>query len=299
MPDSTTWWRGFGAISSTSLGSFDRRVPAVVGRHARLDLVFECRGGRTVITHGYAEPPLRIGRSFDVNGAAFVILVCTGPGVFAGDSLHQRVSVGRGARVLIASQSALQVHPGGAPAPATLCGEYVVEAGGELHCHWDPVIPFAGARLVQRFDVRAGGTSRVYWSDGLMSGRVGRGETWQFDVVDHELRFTCEEAVQYLERFCLAPRERDPRRPWIMAEANYLGTTLVHHDAATPASAGALQRQLDRFEGVRAGVDVVQSSVLAVRLLGTSGPAWAAARARCREALLGAVFGSPELVVRR
>ena len=52
---------------------------ADVGRHARLELAFECRGGRTVLAHAYAEPPLRIGRTFDVDGAAYVILVAPGP----------------------------------------------------------------------------------------------------------------------------------------------------------------------------------------------------------------------------
>ena len=74
----------------------DHRSAAVVGRHARLELAFECRDGRTVLTHAYAEPPLRIGRTFDVDGAAYVILVCAGPGVFAGDCLHHHVTVGRG-----------------------------------------------------------------------------------------------------------------------------------------------------------------------------------------------------------
>src|SRR5438105_3094473 len=105
----------------------DRRVAADVGRHARLELAFACRDGRTIVTHAYAEPPLRIGRSFDLDGAAYMILVCSAPGVFAGDCLQQRVTVGAGARVVLVSQSALQVHPTDAPTPATLQYEYCVE----------------------------------------------------------------------------------------------------------------------------------------------------------------------------
>src|SRR5438128_672298 len=84
----------------------DSRLPSAIGREARLELRFEHRRGRTILTHAYAEPPLRIGHVFDVDGAAYVILVCAAPGVFAGDCLHQQVTVGRGARVLLASQSA-------------------------------------------------------------------------------------------------------------------------------------------------------------------------------------------------
>ena len=166
----------------------DLRSASAIGRRARLELVFEARGGRTVIARAYAEPPFRIGRSFDVDGAAYVILVCSGPGVFAGDALDLSIRVRPGARVILASQSALQVHPSAASTPALIRHRYVVEEDGELQAHWDPVIPFAGARLDQRFELQIDEPSRLYWSDALMSGRVDRAETWSFDCVAHELR---------------------------------------------------------------------------------------------------------------
>src|SRR5437868_8340286 len=119
----------------------DARPVASVGRSARLELSFGVRAGRTVLDHAYAEPPFRIGRAFDLHGAAYVIIVCSGPGVFAGDVLRQTVHVARGARVVLTSQAALQIHP--SPIlPRRDCAvvqcQYAVEADGELHCHWDP-----------------------------------------------------------------------------------------------------------------------------------------------------------------
>src|SRR5712692_6977696 len=130
----------------------DSRAPSAIGRAARMELVFELRGGRTILAHAYAEPPFRIGRTFDLDGAAYVIIVCSGPGVFGGDTLRQTVRVARGARVVLTSQAALQIHPSALPFchPAILQSCYSLEDDAELHCHWDPVIPFAGARLDQR-----------------------------------------------------------------------------------------------------------------------------------------------------
>ena len=45
--------------------STDVRTTHEVGRKARLELVFGCRNGKTVLTHGYAEPPLRIGQCLE------------------------------------------------------------------------------------------------------------------------------------------------------------------------------------------------------------------------------------------
>jgi urease accessory protein UreH len=186
----------------------DSRALAAIGRTARLELVFEARGGRTVLAHAYAEPPFRIGHAFDLGGAAYVILVCSGPGVFAGDRLRQSIHVGRGARAVLTSQSALQIHPAppATPAPPALVHhDYLVEDDGELHCHWDPVIPFAGARLDQQFDLQIADSSRLCWSDALMAGRVSRGETWQFISLAHELRLQIRSRLAYLERYALTP----------------------------------------------------------------------------------------------
>ena len=101
----------------------DSRAPSSVGRRARLELAFEQRAGRTILARAYAEPPFRIGHAFDVDGAAYVILVCASPGIFAGDRFDTRVTVGPGARVLLASQSSLQVHPGHDCEPAIVSSE--------------------------------------------------------------------------------------------------------------------------------------------------------------------------------
>ena len=41
-----------------------------------------------------------------------------------------------------------------------------------LHCHWDPLIPFANARFRQRIDVRLAESARLYGSDAFMCGRA-------------------------------------------------------------------------------------------------------------------------------
>src|SRR5262245_50099929 len=45
----------------------DERPLSVIGRHARLDLTFLYRSGRTVLAEAYAEPPFRVGRWFEAH----------------------------------------------------------------------------------------------------------------------------------------------------------------------------------------------------------------------------------------
>lgn len=276
----------------------DCRPLCRIGRHARLELAFECRDGRTVLAHEYAEPPLRIGRSFDVDGAAYVILVCAGPGIFAGDCLQHHITVAAGARVLLVSQSALQVHPADAAAPATVHYDYRVAENGELHCQWDPVIPFVGSRLVQRFDLRLERGSRLFWSDALMAGRVSRGETWGFESIDHELRVTVGGGLRYLERYSVSPAGQAPVR-WIAGGAHFMGSAVLYHEAATAELAERIHRTLAGIEGLEGAVDAVEARLMIARLLGAAGPPFARGRSMLRQQILAEAFGNPSLVARR
>jgi urease accessory protein UreH len=309
----------------------DSRAAASIGRAARLELVFEARGGRTVLAHAYVEPPLRIGRVFDLDGAAYVILVCSGAGVFAGDALRQSIHIGRGARVVLTSQSALQVHPAPSPVtspiprlrdltdprdrpdplspPALLRHEYIVEEDAELHCQWDAVIPFAGARLDQRFDLRIAESSRLSWGDALMAGRVSRGESWLFLSLAHELRLHVGPALAYLERYSLAPGQHSPslgrasertiQRPWMCGTSCYMATTLVYHQSANAEHAESLHREMARATGVGAAVDLIAPGLLLARFLAGNGASFSAGRASYRASVLRSIFGGQELAGRK
>src|SRR5262247_447767 len=102
----------------------DERSPSVVGRHARLDLTFLYRSGRTVLAEAYVEPPFRVGRWFAEGDGMHMILASSAPGAFGHDRLQVSVHVGCGARVRLTSQSAMQVHPSPDDATAHLRSSY-------------------------------------------------------------------------------------------------------------------------------------------------------------------------------
>jgi len=256
----------------------DERLPSVVGRHARLDLAFIYGDRGTVLAHAYAEPPFRVGRCFPEGRGVHMILTSSAPGVFGHDHFQQIVRVGRGARVRLTSQSAMQVHPSPDGATAHLQSSYHVEDGAHLHCDWHPLIPFAEARIEQRIDVNIGGGGYVYWSDALMSGRQARGERWNFASLAHEIAVSRDGSLEYLERYRIQPNDVDVLRPWAAGDASYLGTTLMSGRAIKPGGAERLHVELGRFAGVRAAADLLGDRVLLVRLLSAFGPVFHDAR---------------------
>jgi urease accessory protein len=262
----------------------DRRCAGVVGRHARRELAFEARGGRTVLAHDYAEPPFRSSRVFPRGDAAWMICTASAPGAFGGDRLDQIVDVLPGARVVLTSQSALQVHPQG-EAPADLRSIYTVGDGADLHCHWDPMIPFAGSRARQRVDIRLEPGAGLFWSDAWLSGRRGFGETWRFAALDHEVRVCRGAELVYLERFRLALGDRDGTGAFAACGHDYLGTVILVRPSAGDAEAERLQREVGTFAGVRVGFDCLEPGLVVGRLMGQDGPAFAAARCAVRQAV--------------
>ena len=267
-----------------------------------MELVFERRGGRTVLAHAYAEPPFRIGRPFVIDDALYVIVVCSGPGIFGGDSVHQSVHVGRGARVIMTTQAALQVHPGwsnaGGAASARVSHAYRVDEGGELHCHCDPVIPFAASALDQRIAIDAAPRASLFWSDALMSGRVRRGEAWRFHRISHELRVRLGGSLKYLERYSIVPDARDPTARWLAHDADYFATAIAHHQRASVPAAEDIHHELARVCGVTAGVDLTEPSLLIGRIAARDGARFARARDVLRRTMLNRVFQNPALGAR-
>jgi urease accessory protein UreH len=134
--------------------------------------------------------------------------------------------------------------------------------------------------------VRVADSGELFWSDALMSGRAARGELWRFESVDHELRTSVSGALKYLERYTIDPRSRAPSHLWRAHRANYLGTTIVHAEAATPARAEDAQRRIGAIDTVQGGVDCLASKLVVGRLLAERGPRFALARAVLRD-----VFG--------
>ena len=258
-----------------SHGAYDRRTVAAIGREARLELRFGVRDGRTVLVESYAEPPFRVGRTFPEGRGVHLIMASSSPGIFGGDAFEQVIHVECGARVRLTSQSALQVHPSADGRTATLRSRYIVEDGAELSCFWDPMIPFADARLDQRFEVELAAGACLSWSDAFMAGREARGERWEFALLAHQLRVVRSGRLDYLERFRITQAQT---AMWAGSDASYFGSTIVSRPDATTDMAGRLHAEI---AGMIPGgaCDLIEPGLLLVRLMSSSGPAFHRARA--------------------
>lgn len=265
--------------------TLDRRLPQHVGRTARLDLTFAARNGRTVLARGYAEPPLRLGRCFERGDGLHLILASSAPGVFAGDDIAQHIVVHAGADVRLTSQSALQLHGGIASDLAVVATSCHVQSGAALTCLLEPVIPFAGAALTQRIQLQVENGGCLIWSDAVMCGREGRGERWQFSLLDHELALTHGQRLAYLERFRLDAHALGLHGSWAGRDHSYFGTVLAVGVDEMSTVATQLHALMSAEPAVSSACDLPEDGLLLVRMAGAVGAAFHRLRRQVHELL--------------
>ena len=213
-----------------------------------------------------------------------MIMAASSPGIFGGDCLRQIIRVSSGARVRLTSQSALQVHATPDSEVARITNAYHVADNACLHCHWDPLIPFADARLDQRLEMRVAATGFCYWSDAFMTGRQASGEHWRLAALRHELKVFRAGSLEYLERYRIEPRGTTTHvsQPWITNDATYFGTAFASGVDIEDDAAERLHADLTAIPDVRAAVDRLDRRLLLVRLMGRSGLPFHDARARVK-----------------
>jgi urease accessory protein len=269
------------AVRSNAVDTVDRRSPGDVGRRATLEIHFGVRRGRTVITHGYAEPPFRISAPFDRDGELHLIMTMSAPGIFGGDDFRQRIVVEPGARVRLTSQSALQVHPSTDGHAARTSSLYEVGEAASLTCQWDPLIPFPDARLENSVSIAMAAGARLLWSDAMMAGREARGERWEFRHLQHELSLRRSDQLIYLERYRLEPAGEGLDSAWIAGVNSYFGTTLISSTGMDGGIAERLHHEMQGRSGVTAAVDRLEAGLLLVRLAGERGAVFHRTRTEC------------------
>ncbi len=159
-------------------------APARIGRDGALRLRFERRGPATVVAGCRYTLPLQVLAPVALDDPAAVVSILnpTG-GLVGGDRLSIDVEVGAGAHALLTTPSATRVYRTDAEDAVQ---SVKISIGPQAAVEWVPdhTIPFAGSALRQTLDVDMDATARLILVDAFSAGRIGRGEAWQFAVLD-------------------------------------------------------------------------------------------------------------------
>ena len=277
-------------------------APARVGRDGALRLRFERRGSATIVTGCRYTLPLQALAPVALDDPAAVVSILnpTG-GLVGGDRLSIDVEVTTGAHAVLTTPSATRVYrTDGDDAMQSV----KIAIGPRAAVEWVPdhTIPFAGSAFRQTLDVEMDETARLILVDAFSAGRVGRGEAWQFALLDSAVSIRDRQGWLLHDRFAL--RGMATTHPaW-----DGLGYAESHPYFATIALIGAFDReqftadlreQCPVANAGRIGVAALTRGGLLIRCLAPSAPELIETIETCWGLGRRTLLGLPPLALRK
>lgn len=248
-----------------------------VGRVGELRLEYVRRNGKTVLARSHATTPWHVLPTIylDDTGQAHTLLINPSAGLVGGDRLSIHMTLREGASTLVSTPSANRVYRSlGEESVQT--AKIALGPGSLLEWMPEPTIPFAGARFRQAIHVTlAPGATILLW-DAVASGRIARGERWQFESFTNEIVIQSAGGTSVIERYELRPGT-SMSGIGLAGEWNYVASLLVIGDGISPDRRDGLEKRIAEYlveekRDVLGGVSSPAAGGLAVRILARSAP---------------------------
>jgi len=194
-----------------------------------LDFARDARSGRTVLAASAQQPPLRVVRAFTLpDGAALVHLHNVSGGLLGGDRLSLSVNAGAGANVQLTTTGATRIYrPRADAAETTQSNEIRIARNALVEYLPDAIIPFAGARFLQRTSVTLEPGAGLFWWEILAPGREAREEVFEYERVEMKTEIAADGRLIAAEHIRLEPRIRSLTSPARLGAYRYWATFYI------------------------------------------------------------------------
>jgi urease accessory protein len=248
---------------------------SAAGWQADLELKFQARGSRTVLSGNRHRGPLQVQKALYPEGAETCHVSVLHPpgGIAAGDGLCVRASVEAGARALLTTPGATKWYRSEGP-KARLEQRFLLGADAVLE--WLPRenILFDGSRIAMSSEVVLSDRSAYFGWEVLCFGRRASGESWRNGTLEMRTSVRRADRVLWSELAGLDAGSGFAQSPVGLSGRTVSGTFLVAgYDAddellrncrLRPARTGAARIGVTRVPGVLIGRYLGDSSEEAV-----------------------------------
>jgi urease accessory protein len=275
----------------------------IAGTTGTLRIEYARRDCRTIIARSHCTSPWHLFPPIylDDTGAAYTLLLNPSGGLVGGDHLTIDLTVRAHAHAIVSTPSANRVYRSLA-VPAVQTINVRIESKGLLEWLPEPTIPFAGSRFRQGIRVRlARGAGLVLW-DAIASGRIARGERWDFASLENDVAITTRSTGSLRERVRLDHQAGPPAG--IAGVWDYIGSLYIVGDAAPPDRWKTLEVEIGEaleggLPGVLGGVSHPAVPGLVVKLAVRSAPVLAEALERLWTTVRATLWDLPPVSLRK
>jgi urease accessory protein len=238
----------------------------------RIDARFSCVRGVTQLTQSYCAAPLKIAKTFPLDGSQIGVCVmdCS-PGLLAGDHYEFEWRLEEGAQVFLTNQAFTRIHPS-LDNPCHQRQQITVADGALLEYLPEPVMLFRDANFRNDCEIRVQPGGVLLMSDILCAGRVSRGEVFQFASYHNQLRVYSGDELIFCNQARLCPRERDLRTIGSWESYTHWGNFYIFAERVRPPLQDELVQRLryvmEHFPMLLSGVSLTYRHGIIVSMLG-------------------------------
>lgn len=197
---------------------------------ARLELALVSRDGKTYMDRRLTKNQLSVSRPLGISpGMESFYLINTAGGIVQGDRLDTRITLGKGCRAHIMTQSANKIY-GMERNCAVQRTSIEMKEGAYLEYVPEPSIPYAGSRSFQLNKVKLHKNSMMFYWDIAYPGRYGRNEEFGCDVYYSCLEIYVGKEPALIDTVLMDPDRQDPKKAGIMGGNRFFANVYVYAD---------------------------------------------------------------------
>lgn len=179
------------------------------GRLSQLNMEITERYNKTIISDIYFTPPFKIMKPFYENGVMRILQMSASPGIMEGDCQKISISVKKGAKAELYSQSFEKIHKMEKDG-ATRSVDISIDSDSFFIYNPLPTIPYAGSDFKTTINVRLKDSSSVFiYEDMLISGRAARGERFAYRRYASLVNIYEDNSLSYRDNIIYRPGKMD------------------------------------------------------------------------------------------
>jgi urease accessory protein len=236
---------------------------AQAGWQARLELGFERRDARTILTRRRHRGPLAVQRPFhpEPDGTCHVYVLHPPGGLVSGDLLELEIALAAGARALLTTPAATKLYRSGG-APARQQQRFRVAAGARLEWLPQETIAYVGAdaRLVTSVELEPG--AEFIGFEILCLGHPASGESFTRGRVEQRLELVREGQPLAIERARYQGGAAALAAAYGMGGEPVIGTLLCIGPARSDALRAELRAMLEQTAPGESGLSELASALV-------------------------------------
>ncbi|GGG19648.1 urease accessory protein UreD [Paenibacillus abyssi] len=234
---------------------------------------FALRHGETAITGKYHTAPIKIAKTFPLDGQLGVMMMDVSPGLLAGDGYELSWQAGRDTRLYLTNQSYTKVHPCPDGTSASMKQRFLVDDGAYIENMMEPVMLYKDAAYTNETEVFLGRGSVWMQAEVLSPGRLLRGEKFQYRRYDNRMRVYYEEEMIFAQRQLIEPATQQLDAPGAWEDWSHIGSFYCFSDAIESVHADTLRAALQALperlgQPIKYGVSLTYRHGLAVAVAG-------------------------------